>query len=68
MAPVIMGNPERPELAEELANSFCRTDPAIARTAPAGDDLVSYPVAAGCEYPVIAAQPGGEHGELDGLL
>ena len=31
MAPVIMGNPERPELAEELTNSFCRTDPAIAR-------------------------------------
>jgi sigma-B regulation protein RsbQ len=31
MAPVIMGNPERPELAAELANSFCRTDPAIAR-------------------------------------
>src|SRR5271170_815570 len=31
MAPVIMGNPERPELAEELAGSFCRTDPAIAR-------------------------------------
>ncbi len=31
MAPVIMGNPERPELAEELANSFCRTDPEIAR-------------------------------------
>jgi sigma-B regulation protein RsbQ len=31
MAPVIMGNPERPELAEELANSFCRTDPVIAR-------------------------------------
>ncbi len=31
MAPVIMGNPERPELAEELAASFCRTDPAIAR-------------------------------------
>jgi sigma-B regulation protein RsbQ len=31
MAPVIMGNPERPELGEELANSFCRTDPQIAR-------------------------------------
>jgi sigma-B regulation protein RsbQ len=31
MAPVIMGNPERPELAEELANTFCRTDPAVAR-------------------------------------
>lgn len=31
MAPVIMGRPDRPELGEELANSFCRTDPAIAR-------------------------------------
>ncbi|MDB5715887.1 MAG: putative hydrolase [Sphingomonadales bacterium] len=31
MAPVIMGNPDRPELGEDLANSFCRTDPAIAR-------------------------------------
>ncbi|MEV4295978.1 alpha/beta fold hydrolase [Microbispora rosea] len=31
MAPVIMGNPERPELGAELTNSFCRTDPDIAR-------------------------------------
>lgn len=31
MAPVIMGNPERPELGEELTSSFCRTDPEIAR-------------------------------------
>lgn len=31
MAPVIMGNPDRPELGAELTNSFCRTDPAIAR-------------------------------------
>jgi sigma-B regulation protein RsbQ len=31
MAPVIMGNPERPQLGEELTNSFCRTDPTIAR-------------------------------------
>lgn len=31
MAPVIMGNPDRPELGEELTNSFCRTDPKIAR-------------------------------------
>jgi sigma-B regulation protein RsbQ len=30
MAPVIMGNEERPELGEELTNSFCRADPAIA--------------------------------------
>jgi sigma-B regulation protein RsbQ len=31
MAPVIMGNPDRPELGEELTDSFCRTDPEIAR-------------------------------------
>jgi sigma-B regulation protein RsbQ len=31
MAPVIMGNPDRPELGEELTNSFCRTDPEVAR-------------------------------------
>lgn len=31
MAPVIMGNPDRPELGQELTNSFCRTDPDIAR-------------------------------------
>ena len=31
MAPVIMGNSERPELAEELTNSFCQMDPLIAK-------------------------------------
>ncbi|GAA0460339.1 alpha/beta hydrolase [Streptomyces stramineus] len=31
MAPVIMGNPDRPELGEELTSSFCATDPDIAR-------------------------------------
>ncbi|MGK5641716.1 alpha/beta fold hydrolase [Streptomyces sp. URMC 126] len=31
MAPVIMGNPDRPELGRELTNSFCATDPDIAR-------------------------------------
>jgi sigma-B regulation protein RsbQ len=31
MAPVIMGNPDRPELGDELTASFCRTDPEIAR-------------------------------------
>lgn len=31
MAPVIMGNSGKKELAEELTNSFCRTDPAIAK-------------------------------------
>jgi sigma-B regulation protein RsbQ len=31
MAPVIMGNPQRPELGTELTNSFCATDPEIAK-------------------------------------
>ncbi|WP_030768161.1 alpha/beta fold hydrolase [Streptomyces sp. NRRL F-2664] len=31
MAPVIMGNEDRPELGEELKNSFCATDPDAAR-------------------------------------
>jgi len=31
MAPAIVGNPERPELGARLENSFCRTDPDIAR-------------------------------------
>ena len=31
MAPTIMGNADRPELGGELTNSFCRTDPDIAK-------------------------------------
>ncbi|HEX2693415.1 MAG TPA: alpha/beta hydrolase [Gemmatimonadaceae bacterium] len=31
LAPAIMKNPDRPELSAELAESFCSTDPAIAR-------------------------------------
>ena len=31
MAPVIMGAPDRPELGIELSNSFCQTDPEIAK-------------------------------------
>jgi sigma-B regulation protein RsbQ len=31
MAPAIMGAPDQPELGEELVNSFCRTDPEIAK-------------------------------------
>ena len=31
MAPVIMGNPHRPELGAELTASFCRTDPLVAK-------------------------------------
>jgi sigma-B regulation protein RsbQ len=40
LTPQIMGNPERPELAEELNNSFCRTDPDIRRR----DSLRGRPV------------------------
>ncbi|NSL43890.1 alpha/beta fold hydrolase [Streptomyces sp. 8P21H-1] len=46
MAPVIMGNADRPELGEELTNSFCATDPDMARvfahatfTSDSRDDL-----------------------------
>ncbi len=31
MAPLIMGNPDRPDLGQELTNSFCQMDPEIAR-------------------------------------
>jgi len=31
MAPTIMGAPDKPELGQELKNSFCRTDPEIAK-------------------------------------
>jgi sigma-B regulation protein RsbQ len=31
MAPAIMGNSDRPELGEELTDSFCRADPEIAK-------------------------------------
>jgi len=31
MAPAIMGAPGQPALGDDLVNSFCRTDPAIAR-------------------------------------
>jgi sigma-B regulation protein RsbQ len=32
MAPVVMGNDESPELAEELEDNFCRVDPRVMRT------------------------------------
>jgi sigma-B regulation protein RsbQ len=78
MAPLIMGNPDRPELGEELANSFCRTDPAIARvfarTTFLSDnraDLsrVSVPtLVVECVQDVIAPREVGAfvHGEIPG--
>ena len=78
MAPVIMGNPDRPELGEELTNSFCRTDPEIAkrfaRTTFLSDnraDLskVTIPsLVLQCSDDVIAPREVGEyvHGNLAG--
>ena len=71
MAPTIMGNAERPELAEELTNSFCRTDPEIAkhfaRTTFTSDNrkdlgLVTIPtLVLQCSDDVIAPQAVGEY-------
>jgi sigma-B regulation protein RsbQ len=71
LAPVIMGRPDRPELGEELTNSFCRTDPAVARQfAQAtflGDnrpDLPNVPVPTlvlQCANDVIAPDAVGEY-------
>ncbi|AWN41579.1 alpha/beta hydrolase [Methylobacterium durans] len=71
MAPVIMGNPGRPELGEELTNSFCRTDPDIAkrfaRTTFLSDnraDLADVKVrclVVQCSEDVIAPQSVGEY-------
>jgi sigma-B regulation protein RsbQ len=70
MAPVIMGNPDRPELGEELTNSFCRTDPEIAKafarvtfTSDNRDDLpkVSVPtLVLQCSEDIIASQEVGD--------
>jgi sigma-B regulation protein RsbQ len=71
MAPVIMGNPDRPELGEELTNSFCRTDPEIARhfarvtfLSDNRADLPAVPVPAlvlQCSDDVIAPMSVGEY-------
>jgi len=71
MAPKIVGNPERPELGEELTNSFCRTDPEIskhfARVTFLSDnraDLarVSVPsLVLQCSQDIIAGEAVGEY-------
>ena len=70
MAPVIMGNPDRPELGAELENSFCRTDPEIAREfarvtflSDNRDDLskiVTRTLVLQCSNDIIAPQSVGE--------
>ena len=71
MAPAIMGNPDRPELTEELANSFCRTDPDIAKAfarvtflSDNRDDLprvTARTLILQCSEDVIAPKPVGEY-------
>jgi sigma-B regulation protein RsbQ len=69
MAPVIMGNGDRPELGDELTNSFCRTDPEIARRFARvtflSDNRADLPRAAvpslvlQCREDAIASEPVG---------
>jgi sigma-B regulation protein RsbQ len=71
VAPVFMGNPERPELAEELTNSFCRTDPDVARqfarVAFLSDNRAELPLVAvptlvlQCSQDVIAPEHVGRY-------
>lgn len=71
MAPVIMGNPDRPELGDELSNSFCRTDPDIAKhfarvtfTSDYRESLKAIPVPAlilQCSSDIIAPPSVGEY-------
>ncbi|MCD7060124.1 alpha/beta fold hydrolase [Pelagibacterium xiamenense] len=71
MAPAIMGNPERPELGEELTNSFCRTDPEIAKQfarvtfmSDNRDDLAEIEaetLVLQCSNDIIASEPVGEY-------
>lgn len=71
MAPVIMGNADRPELGEELTNSFCRTDPDIAkqfaRTTFLSDNRADLPLVQSrvlilqCRDDVIAPTCVGEY-------
>ena len=71
MAPAIMGNPERPELGEELTNSFCRTDPEIAKQfarvtfmSDNRGDLAKVPVRSlvlQCKDDIIAGEEVGKY-------
>lgn len=71
MAPAIIGNPDRPELGEELTASFCRTDPEIAKafarvtfTSDNRDDLakVSIPtLVLQCSDDIIAPLQVGQY-------
>lgn len=69
MAPVIMGNPDQPELGDELDASFCRTDPACAAVFARAtflsdnrDDLARIPIPTliiDCAHDAIAPRAVG---------
>jgi sigma-B regulation protein RsbQ len=71
MAPVIIGDPDRPELVRELENSFCRADPEIAkqfaRVTFLSDNREDLPrvgvptLVLQCSDDVIAPRPVGEY-------
>jgi sigma-B regulation protein RsbQ len=71
MAPVIMGAPERPELAQELGDTFCRTDPecaaVFARTTFLSDNRADLPrvsvptLVIECEQDAIAPREVGAY-------
>ncbi|WP_392895519.1 alpha/beta fold hydrolase [Streptomyces sp. LN699] len=71
MAPVIMGNADRPELGEELTTSFCATDPDMARVfarttflSDSREDLKTVKVPTlvlECEQDVIAPREVGAY-------
>jgi sigma-B regulation protein RsbQ len=70
MAPAIMGNADRPELGAELTNSFCRTDPEIAKafarvtfTSDNREDLAKIDIPTlilQCSEDIIASKEVGE--------
>ncbi|GAA1966027.1 alpha/beta hydrolase [Agromyces allii] len=78
LAPAIMGNPDVPELGDELTASFCSVDPAIARhfarvtfTSDNREDLravVSPTLILQCSDDIIAPRAVGEfvHREIPG--
>lgn len=71
MAPIIMGNSDRPELSDELRDSFCRTDPRVeqefARVTFLSDNRNDLPkvtvptLVIQCADDLIAPLPVGEY-------
>jgi sigma-B regulation protein RsbQ len=71
MAPMVVGNPDRPELGAELTNSFCRADPeiaaAFARVTFLSDnradlaDVTTPALILQCSQDMIAPEPVGQY-------